>query len=149
MQEFHFTVQRNSYSADFVIGGNISLHTLAEFILKTVGFDPDHTFQFCDNLKRPYRSKERYTLSADLGGDRHNPGVMKTRLSAVFRPRRKMIFHFDFGADWFFLLTCTAVKESEAKHAFRKVVATRGTPPVQYPEADLWNPFYERQPPPP
>jgi len=45
-----------------------------------------------------------------------------------------MLFHFDYGDDWFFLVTCTAVKESAAKRRFKKVLSTRGTPPVQYPD---------------
>jgi len=52
-----------------------------------------------------------------------------------------MLFHFDYGDDWFFLVTCTAVKESAAKRRFKKVLSTRGTPPVQYPD-------YEKCPPP-
>ncbi|AHF92470.1 hypothetical protein OPIT5_21640 [Opitutaceae bacterium TAV5] len=135
MQEFHFKIQYDDFTAELAVGGDQSLYALAEFIIKAVGFDFDHAFQFCDNLKRPYRSKECYTLFADIGEDDDNPGVKKTRLSEVFRPRRKMIFHFDYGDDWFFLVTCTAIKESSAKRPFKKVVATQGTPPEQYPEA--------------
>jgi len=62
--------------------------------------------------------------------------VEQTLVSAVFRPKRKMIFHFDFGDDWFFLITCTAVKESDKKRRFKKVLATSGTPPEQYPDPD-------------
>jgi hypothetical protein len=58
--------------------------------------------------------------------------VQKTLVSAVFRPRRKMLFHFDYGDDWMFPVTCTAVKESTAKRKFKKVISTTGTPPVQY-----------------
>ncbi|MDR1281611.1 MAG: hypothetical protein LBK99_12405, partial [Opitutaceae bacterium] len=97
-----------------------------------------HAFQFCDNLKNPYRSKERYTLFADTGDtDDDDPGVENTPLSAVFRPHRKMLFHFDYGDDWHFPVTCTAIKESTAKRPFKKIVGTHGTPPTQYPEADM------------
>lgn len=138
MQTYHFKIQYGDYSAEIAIGGDCSLYALAEFIIETVGFDFDHAFQFCDNLKHPYRSKERYTLFADMGEEDDNPGVHGTRLSSVFKPRRTMVFHFDYGDDWFFLVTCTAVEESTAKRAFKKVLATVGTPPVQYPgEEDL------------
>lgn len=134
MQEFHFKIQYGDFTADLAIGGDVSLYTFAGFIIKTVGFDFDHAFQFCDNLKYPYRSEERYTLFADMGeGEVGDGSVKNTKLSQLFKPRRKMVFHFDYGDDWFFLLTCTAVKESAAKRPFKKVVATRGTPPVQYP----------------
>lgn len=140
MQEYHFKIQYGNYSAEIAIGGDCSLHALAEFIIKTVGFDFDHAFQFCDNLKRPYRSQERYTLFADMGDDDDNPGVKGTPLSSVFKPRRKMLFHFDYGDDWFFPITCTAVTESTSKRAFKKILATQGEPPVQYPEEEepLW-----------
>lgn len=134
MQEHHFKIQHGDFTADLAIGGDCSLYQFAAFIIKTVGFDFDHSFEFCDNLKNPYRSKERYTLFADLGEDADDPGVKGTPLSAVFRPRRKMLFHFDYGDDWFFLVTCTAVKESAAKRAFKKVITTKGAPPVQYPD---------------
>lgn len=136
MQEHHFTIQHDSFTAELAVGGDCSLYAFAQFIIKTVGFDFDHSFEFCANLKNPYRSKERYTLFADLGEDADDPGVKKTPLSAVFRPRRKMLFHFDYGDDWFFLVTCTAVKESAAKRPFKKVLSTRGTPPEQYPECE-------------
>ena len=136
MLEHHFTIQYDDFTAELAIGGDCSLYALAELIIKAVGFDFDHSFEFCDNLKNPYRSKERYTLFADLGEDADDPGVKTTPLSAVFRPRRKMLFHFDYGDDWYFLVTCTAVKESTAKRPFKKVTATKGTPPEQYPDCE-------------
>jgi hypothetical protein len=146
MNEHHLTLElsdqsplaHGAFSASLVLGGEHSLYDLAAFLIKTVGFDFDHAFEFCDNVKDPYRSKERYTLFADIGetDDPDEPGVKETLVSAVFRPKRKMVFHFDYGDDWFFLVTCTAVKESAAKRKFKKVVSTQGTPPVQYADPD-------------
>ena len=137
MQEFHFKIQYDGFTAQLVVGGDSSLYAFAGFIIKAVGFDFDHAFQFCANLKDPYRSKERYTLFADMGdGEPGDGSVKKTKLSQVFRPNRKMVFHFDYGDDWFFLVTCTAVKESDAKRPFKKIVSTEGTRPVQYPDCD-------------
>jgi len=67
MQEQHLKIQHDRFTAEIVMGGEWSLYELAAFIIKTVGFDFDHAFEFCDNLKNPYRSKERYTLFADIG----------------------------------------------------------------------------------
>ena len=136
MKEHHFTMEHGEFKADLVLGGEWTLYEFAEFIIKTVGFDFDHSFEFCDNLKNPYRSKERYSLFADLGEGEDDPGVQNTMVSAVFRPRRKMLFHFDYGDDWYFLMVCTAVKDSEAKRRFKKVVGKSGTPPEQYPDCD-------------
>lgn len=134
MQEYHFKIQRERFSAEIVLGGEWSLYELAEFIIRTIGFDFDHAFEFCDNLTNPYRSKERYTLFADIGDDADDPGVKGTRVADVFRPRRKMLFHFDYGDDWCFLVTCTGVKESARKRRFRKLLSSHGTPPEQYPD---------------
>lgn len=135
MLEHHFKIQHVDFTAEIVVGGDCSLYNFAAFIIKTVGFDFDHSFEFCDNLKNPYRSKERYTLFADLGeGEAGDRSVKKTNVTDVFIPKRKLLFHFDYGDDWLFLITCTAVKESAAKKSFKKVLTTEGTPPVQYPD---------------
>lgn len=136
MIEHHFKIRHADFSADLVLGGEWSLYELAEFIIKAVGFEFDHAFEFCDDSKEPHRSKERYTLFADAGNDPDydDPGVKGTPVSTVFAPKRKMLFCFDYGDDWCFLVTCTAVKESEKKRRFRSVLATKGTPPTQYPD---------------
>lgn len=136
MQEHHFRLLFQDYSAEFVLGGKYSLYELAEFIIETLDFDFDHAFEFCNDLKQPYRSTEKYTLFADMDEGDEWPGVMKTLVSDVFQPKRKMMFHFDYGDDWMFLITCTAVKESAGKRRFKKVVATKGKPPVQYPDCE-------------
>lgn len=136
MKEYIFTIEHGDFKAEVALIGEWSLYDLAEFIIKTVGFDFDHSFEFCDNLKNPYKSKERYTLFADMGEDADDPGVRKTRVSSVFTAKRKMLFHFDYGDDWYFLITCTAVNESSVKRRGRKVISTSGTPPEQYPDPD-------------
>lgn len=136
MQEYRFKLQHGRFSAELAVDGNCSLYDLAKLINQAVGFAFDHAFEFCDNLRDPYRSTERYTLFADIGQEADDPGVKKTAVSTVFRPRRKMVFHFDYGDDWFFLVSCSAVKESTGKRRLRQVVSTRGTPPVQYPDFD-------------
>jgi len=132
MQEHRFTIQHGDFIAELALGGEWSLYELAELIIGAVGFDFDHAFEFCDNLKNPYASTESYSLFADLGEGDGEAGVRGTPVSQVFRPDREMLFHFDYGDDWFFLVTCTSVAESDKKRRFRKVLTTRGNPPVQY-----------------
>lgn len=137
MHEHHLKIQHGRFAVQLVLGGEWSLYELAAFIVETIGFDFDHAFEFCDDLDSPYRSTERYTLFADMGeGEEGDRSVKRTRVSDVFHPKRKLLFHFDYGDDWCFLVTCTAVKESTSKRRFRKVTSTRGTPPVQYPESE-------------
>ncbi len=138
MTEYHFRIQYADFTAEIVLGDQWSLYDLAEFIIQTVGFDFDNAFEFGDNVKDPYQSQERYTLFADTGDadDPDEPGVKETLVSEVFRPKRKMVFLFDYGDDWFFPITCTAVTPSDKKRRFRRVLSTTGTPPVQYESPD-------------
>jgi len=137
MKETHFKIEIDGFSAELALGGEWNLYDFAALIIKTVGFDFDHCFEFCDNLKYPYRSKERYTLFADIGEEADDPGVRRTMVSQVFPLGRKMIFHFDYGDDWFFIVTCASIKESGAKRRFSKVLSTKGKPPEQYPSEDV------------
>jgi hypothetical protein len=65
------------------LGGEWSLYDFAEFIIRAVGFEFDHAFEFCDNIENPYRSKARYSLFADLGEEAEDPGVKGTLLMAA------------------------------------------------------------------
>ena len=138
MTSHHLTLAFNDFQADLVFTGDWSLYHLAESLIEALGFDFDHAFEFCDNWKRPYSSKERYSVFADAGMGNENDvdsnerGVKATSIGEVFTKKRKMGFHFDFGDDWVFLVTCTDVQESSAKRKSRKITARRGQPPVQY-----------------
>ena len=133
MKSYHFTLQYGEFEATLVMTGEWSLYEFAEYLLQTMSFDLDHSFQFCDNLKNPYRSKEKYTLFADMGEGDGEPGVRETMISEVFKAKKRMVLHFDYGDDWFFVVTCTGVTESDSERKSRKVVSTSGKPPVQYP----------------
>ena len=57
-------------------------------------------------------------------------------IEEVFEKGKKMIFLFDYGDDWQFLLTCTDVEPAKNKRKVRKVISEKGTPPEQYPDYD-------------
>lgn len=125
----------NAYQAIIAISGETNLHGLAEHIIDTIGFDFDHAFGFYDNLKNPYRSDEKYTLFSDMGeSEDGEPGVEKTLIQDVFSRGKKMIFLFDYGDDWRFLLTCTEVLPAVDKKKVRKVISETGKVPRQYPD---------------
>jgi hypothetical protein len=133
----NFKIEHADWTAELCLVATHTLADLAAAIITAVGFDFDHSFGFYDNLKNPYRSKEEYTLFADLGeaGKEGDTGVQSTLVSSVFRPRKKMIFLFDYGDDWMFLVTCTGEVETRA---FKrpKILSTSGEPPQQYPDYD-------------
>lgn len=123
------------YQAEIAISGAINLYGLAEHIIDTIGFDFDHAFGFYDNLENPYDSDEPYTLFADMGeANEGERSVQRTLISDVFEPDTKMVFLFDYGDDWQFLLTCKGVEAAKTKRKVREVISQKGTPPVQYPD---------------
>lgn len=125
----------DGYQAVIAISGNINLHGLAEHIIDAIGFDFDHAFGFYDNLRNPYQSSECYTLFADMGeGDEGAGSVQKTLIEGVFELGKKMVFLFDYGDDWQFLITCADAEPAKAKRKVRKVVSEKGERPIQYPD---------------
>ena len=126
----------DGYEVTIAISGNINLYGLAEHIIDSIGFDFDHAFGFYDNLRNPYHSAEAYTLFADIE-DADSEGqlsVNRTLIEDVFETGKKMIFLFDYGDDWQFLLECIDIEPAKNKRKVRKVVSEKGTAPEQYPD---------------
>jgi len=140
MKELTFTIQHCKYIATVALAGKWTLYEFAQIITNTVGFAFDHAFEFCNDLENPYDSTERYSLFADEGepGDDEapDPGVANTLVADVFQPGKAMLFHFDYGDDWYFLISCTGGSEIDVKRRQKKVLSTVGTPPEQYPECE-------------
>lgn len=138
MQTYTLKLQAQTpFEATVAVSGRLSLYDLAAFLIDTLGFDFDHAFGFYDNLNNPYNSQEKYTLFADMGeSEEGDPGVQKTCVEDVFAPEKEMLFLFDYGDDWMFLITCTAVEETKSRRKIRQVLSTEGDPPVQYPDCD-------------
>lgn len=135
-QAITFKVEHGDFSVTLVHPANDTLEMLAESIIRSVSFDMDHCYGFYDNLKNPYQSKEEYTLFADIG-EETNPGdkgVRTTRLSDVFKPKKKMLFLFDYGDDWHFLITCKSIENTKSMFRRPKILDAKGTPPEQYPD---------------
>ncbi len=128
----------SGYEAVIAISGSINLYGLAEHIIDTVGFDFDHAFGFYDNRRNPFKSKEFYTLFADMEDveDDGEPGVHRSFIEDVFKEGKRMLFLFDYGDEWHFDLTCTAVEPAENKRKVRKVLSESGRPPIQYPDCE-------------
>lgn len=136
MKTYVFELKYGKFRAMVSFVGEYTLYDLAETLIKAIGFQFDHAFQFCDNLGNPYDSKERYTLFADMGETDDDPGVKRTLISEVFTKGRMMLFHFDYGDDWEFPVTCIDILEEDSTRRQRKVLTRRGTPPEQYPQSE-------------
>lgn len=116
------------------IDGNSSLYDLAEFIIKAFDFEFDHAFGFYDNPKDIYKSKEIYELFVDNGmSDNSNAkSVKKTKITNALSVGKKMLFLFDYGDDWGFLLECQKKEDIETK--IPEIIKSVGSPPQQYPD---------------
>ena len=137
MKALTFKIEHGDWSVELQLPAENDLDDLAYAILEAVGFVCDHAYGFYDNLKKPYQSKQEYTLFATLGeaANPDDPGVEGTLIGTVFKPKKKLLFLYDYGDDWRFLVTCTG--EANAR-AFKrpKLIAESGTPPPQYPDID-------------
>ncbi len=136
MQKYHLTTQPEVFTACAVLVGEWTLYEFTELIiLKAVGFDFDYAFEFSDNFKNPQQSTDRYTLLADMEDcEEEDPGVKQTMVSQMFTAGKRIAFWFDYGDDWRFAVTCTAIRESMGKRCSRKVIMTMGERPEQYPD---------------
>lgn len=130
---------------DIEIEGDKSLYALAEAIVTAFDFDFDHPFGFYSDLKNPYsRSGERYELFADIkdggsdgDGDGDAGSVERTKVAKVFdKLEKKMLFLFDYGDDWCFLIEAMASGEKAPKMRYPRLLASVGKAPPQYPGFD-------------
>lgn len=129
-----FLIEHGDFSVTLVHRESDTLEDLAETILKSVKFDIDHCFGFYDKLGGRGVTKEEYTLFADIG-EESNPGdrgVQTTALLDVFSPGKKLIFLFDYGADWRFGVICKSIEKTTSKFRKPKILHPTGKPPIQY-----------------
>ncbi len=138
---WNFRVEVENYVGEVIMTGDWSLYDLADTIIQCVRFDLDHPFEFVDNIEDPYNSKKCYSLFADMGmpmdDNIPDPGVKNTMISQVFKKGTRMLFHFDYGDDWFMRITCTRVwQERISKRRARHMRDVAGVPPAQYPEME-------------
>lgn len=117
-----------------------TLFELADALLAAIDFDLDHAFGFHSDLRNPYAKnmEQEYTLFADQGEGRmpSDTGVERTYIHQVFQEGSKMLFHFDYGDDWHFLVQCPAIERTTNRKRKPEVVQISGNFPEQYPEEE-------------
>ncbi|MBD0391919.1 hypothetical protein IC220_05680 [Wolbachia endosymbiont of Pentalonia nigronervosa] len=62
--------------------------------------------------------------------------VRNSYIYKVFEPGKKMIFLFDYGDNWEFLVECCDIIEAETGKRYPKVTKEEGKAPEQYPDYD-------------
>ena len=117
------------------ISSDSTLYDLAEAVIDSWGFFFDHAFGFYDNFKRIQDSNEGYELFKDIGEDSKFPGVEKTKLDGVFtKPGKSMLFLFDYGDEWRFILKCVGIELPDSIKKYPCVLKKDGPSPEQYPD---------------
>jgi hypothetical protein len=112
-----------------------TLSDLAEAIVHAYGFDFDHAFGFYPKLtgQDVMRSQPKYELFADMGEKTDAGSVRKTRVTDAFPDiGHTMLFVFDYGDDWRFVVEVTGVGQKAARTRYPKVLKKVGEAPNQY-----------------
>lgn len=119
-----------------------SLYVFARAITKAFDFYFDHCFGFYSNFNSYHDSFDSYELFVDIGEERTNSktrGVKKTRIKDVFYEYKKMLFLFDYGDGWKFIVEREGIKEAVNNQKYPYILEKIGKPLPQYPplEEDL------------
>ncbi len=116
-----------------------TLYSLAEKITESFDFNFDHAFGFYNNTKRWTNSDVGYELFTDMGESTKPKfkGVKRTKINSAFGEiNQKMLFLFDYGDDWHFVLELIGIESPDKKVKYPRVVESNGEPPLQYPDYD-------------
>lgn len=139
-----FTAQMTQYAdgenimRQVAVSGNKNLLHLAQVILNAFDFDCDHCFGFYGNIhKHPGREQtEIYEAFVDADVEPTNDlakSVERTKIAVVFKDiGKKMLFMFDYGQDWRFIVELKEIQEGLSEKLPR-VLNSIGVAPPQYP----------------
>ena len=119
------------------IAGTKSLYNFAKFITQAFGFYFDHCFGFYDNFQRYGYSSMAYELFVDVGEEplsSASKGVKKIKINQAFKSAgQKMLFLFDYGDEWRFVVEVKEIKQSEKWDLKPVILESIGKAPLQYP----------------
>lgn len=125
--------------------GSKTLYNFARVIIKAFGFYFDHCFGFYSNMVSINDSSAGYELFVDIGEGPLTPhfkGVKKTKVSEAFSNiGTKMLFLFDYGDEWHFIVELKEIRKSMTNESLPAVLGSIGKAPMQYPpcEEENWS----------
>lgn len=120
---------------------NINLYKLAEAIVGAYNFNFDHCFGFFSRISESnyFDSERKYELFTDLieeGENLESTGagsVKKTKVKDVWQNiGDKMLFLFDYGDEWLFVVEFKKVGEKDQKKKYPRILKKVGKAPKQY-----------------
>jgi hypothetical protein len=115
------------------VAGGTMLDEFARLIVTSFEFDFDHAYGFYDNLTRWNHSDEGYEAFADMDEESRHPGVKSTPIETAFpAPGKRMLFLYDYGDEWNFIVELTGIEEPEEGENYPRLLESIGDPPPQY-----------------
>ena len=120
------------------IPGEFTLYELAESILDAFEFDFDHGFGFYNNIEDWTASDARYESSIGVTTElQDSRDVAKTNVDEAFgKPKNKLLFLYDYGEEWHFVVQHTETKVSDADTKYPEIVKSYAKAPSQYDDDD-------------
>src|SRR3954469_20830460 len=112
---------------------------LAQAIVSAFDFEFDHAFGFYSALtgREVMRAQPKYEVFADMGERENSGSVKRTRVAEAFpMVGHTMLFLFDYGDDWRFVVEVIGLGEKEPKVRYPRVLRKVGRSPEQYPDWD-------------
>jgi len=123
--------------------GEQNLYKFAEAIIFSFDFYFDHCFGFFSNTENYHvtDSQKKYELFADLEDEGIEPvdsdSVKKTKIKKAWKKiGERMIFMFDYGDDWRFLVELEKIELAQENRKYPAVLEKKGKTPEQYPLAE-------------
>lgn len=108
-----------------------SLETLASWILRSVGFDNDHLYEFI------YRNSMGAMVRIQHPEMEEGPWTDQITIGELLlEPGQSMQFHYDFGDNWRFDVKLERIEPTDAKIKAPKILERHGKSPEQY--GDGW-----------
>ena len=121
------------------IASDKTLVDLAKAIVRAFDFQFDHAFGFYSALtgREVLRAQPKYEVFADMGERTDSGSVKRTSIVEAFpMVGHTMLFLFDYGDDWRFVVEVIGRGEREPKGRYPQVLRKVGRSPEQYPEWD-------------
>jgi len=115
-----------------------TLYTLAEAIVESFDFDFDHCFGFFNSFERWFRAERAYELFKDIGeeGSPNARGVKKITIAEAFSLDKKLLFLFDYGDEWKFIVEYTGKEDPAQRRKYPFLITKTGKSPEQYAVSD-------------
>ena len=122
------------------IPGSKTLYNFAKVIIDAFDFQFDHCFGFYDNFQRYGDSSMAYELFVDVGEQplsATSNGVKKVKIGQAFKGvGQKMLFLFDYGDEWRFVVELKEIKQPENRDLKPVILESIGKAPLQYPPCE-------------